>query len=143
MRLGPVVLPQPRALNFAFVLVVLVLVLDGIISFVSLRRLIVNQHLVLKSETFLQRIDDTLSLLKDAETGQRGYMLGREEQFLEPYHSALQDLQVQLPALVQEAQKVLPGRRDLIGSYEAAIHDELDFLARAIQTQAAKDLTDP
>jgi PAS domain S-box-containing protein len=141
IRLRPVILPQPRTLNFAFAVVVLVLVLDGAISFVLLRRLIIDQQLVLNSETFRQGIDDTLSLLKDAETGQRGYMLGREEQFLEPYHAALRDLQVQLPALVQEARKLFPGRPNLTAPYEAAIRDELNFLAMAIEMQAAKDLT--
>jgi PAS domain S-box-containing protein len=135
-RLRPVVVALPRTLNCAFAVVVLVLVLDGSICFISLRRLIVNQRLVLDSETFLQQINDTLSLVKDAETGQRGYLLGSEGQFLEPYHAALRDLQVRLPALVQEAGNVFHGRRDLIARYEAAIQDKLNFLAMAIQEQA-------
>ncbi|MBV8899585.1 MAG: CHASE3 domain-containing protein [Verrucomicrobia bacterium] len=126
----------PRTLNFAFAVVVLVLALDGSICFISLYRLIINQRLVLDSETFLQQINDTLSLVKDAETGQRGYLLGGEDQFLEPYHAAVQDLQVLLPALVQEAGNVFHGRRDLIARYETAVQDTLNFLAMAIQKQA-------
>jgi PAS domain S-box-containing protein len=136
-----VFLSPPRTLKIAFAVVVLVLVLDGIISLISLRRLTVDQQGVLNSETFLQRINDTLSLLKDAETGQRGFMLGREEIFLEPYHAALQDLQVLVPAMAQEARNVFPRHRDLTAPYEAAIRNELDFLAGAIQTQRARDLT--
>src|SRR5437867_6455449 len=33
----------------------------------------------------LQQLDDFLSLLKDTETGQRGYLLTGEEPYLQPY----------------------------------------------------------
>lgn len=122
-------------MNFAFAVVVVVLALDGSICFISLHHLIINQRLVLDSETFLQRINDTLSLAKDAETGQRGYLLSGEEQFLDPYRAALRDLQVRLPTLEQVAGNVFHGRRDLVARYEAAIRDKLNFLATAIEQQ--------
>src|SRR5262245_27443702 len=41
-------------------------------------------------------IDTTLSLLKDAETGQRGFLLTGNEDFLRPYVGALRDLDSEL-----------------------------------------------
>lgn len=135
------VLPPARTLKFAFAVVVLVLVLDGAVSFVSARRLVQAQRLARSSAAFLRQVNSTLSLLKDAETGQRGYMLGGEEKFMEPYQAAIQGLQVEVPAMMREAQKVLPRQRDLTVAYEGAIRNELNFLAGAIQAQRARDLT--
>lgn len=135
------VLPPARTLKFAFGVVVLVLVLDGVISFVSARRLVEAQWLIQNSARFLRQINTTLSFLKDAETGQRGYMLGGREEFLEPYQVALQSLQVEVPAMMEEARQVLPRHRDLTVAYEGAIRNELDFLAGTIRTQRARDLT--
>ena len=44
-------------------------------------------------------ISDTLSSLKDAETGQRGYLLTRDEAFLAPYENARRSLPEQLGSL--------------------------------------------
>ncbi|HTV21594.1 MAG TPA: diguanylate cyclase [Polyangiaceae bacterium] len=46
-----------------------------------------------------QAISDTLSLLKDAETGQRGLLLTQDSQFLSPYVAAKHALAAQLGAL--------------------------------------------
>jgi PAS domain S-box-containing protein len=54
-----------------------------------------HTHLVLNS------VDDLLSALKDAETGQRGYLLTGDETFLAPYLAVRDGLRGQLDALRQ------------------------------------------
>ena len=43
-------------------------------------------------EDFLENLNEVLTLLVDAETGQRGYIITGEEAYLEPYNKALLNL---------------------------------------------------
>jgi diguanylate cyclase (GGDEF)-like protein/PAS domain S-box-containing protein len=70
-------------------------------------------------------IDGTLSLLKDAETGERGYLLTGDEQFLEPYRAARDGLPLQLANLESVA------RADVIQAEHAR---KLSDLALSEQT---------
>jgi CHASE3 domain sensor protein len=49
----------------------------------------------------LTRLEAVLSTLKDAETGQRGYLLAGEASYLEPYREAVDRLPGQIAALRQ------------------------------------------
>ncbi len=49
--------------------------------------------------TSLYQLSETLSLLKDAETGQRGFLLTGEDSFLQPYNVAVQHLHSQFQEL--------------------------------------------
>ncbi|HET6247197.1 MAG TPA: CHASE3 domain-containing protein [Tepidisphaeraceae bacterium] len=60
-------------------------------------RAVVRQHGVVSS------LNQTLSTLKDAETGQRGYLLTGDASYLDPYHAALKQINVQLALLSNEA----------------------------------------
>jgi len=53
---------------------------------------------------------DLLSALKDAETGQRGFLITGEEQFLEPYNQALIDV----PRILRRFKEQVTGRPDQI-----------------------------
>ena len=50
-------------------------------------------------EDVVQHVQNTLSTLKDAETGQRGYLLTGEERYLSPYASARQKIAAELDKL--------------------------------------------
>jgi len=54
---------------------------------------------VVNSLTQLRLIDDVLSTLKDAETGQRGFLLTGKQAYLEPYLTATANLPEQLKSL--------------------------------------------
>ena len=53
------------------------------------------------SYVVIEQLDRLLSALKDAETGQRGYLLTGEEKYLEPYQAALDEAQTNLANLKQ------------------------------------------
>jgi len=75
--------------NFAFGLALLiVLILSGLI-YNNLRDLLENNQKVSQTVVVLQRLDETLALLTDAETASRGYVITGEDRFLEPYNAAL------------------------------------------------------
>lgn len=46
-------------------------------------------------------LEGALSALKDVETGQRGFVIVPEEDYLEPYHAGVADLQLRLPELAR------------------------------------------
>jgi PAS domain S-box-containing protein len=47
-----------------------------------------SQRKLLRERGVIERLTEVLSILKDAETGQRGYLMTGEERYLEPYNEA-------------------------------------------------------
>ncbi|SFH13179.1 response regulator [Pedobacter insulae] len=66
----------------------ILLILSSLASYVSINNLIKNAELVSQSNEIMNGLDNAISTLKDAETGQRGYLLTGNKVFLEPYIGA-------------------------------------------------------
>jgi methyl-accepting chemotaxis protein len=64
----------------------------GITSYQMINKLIESNNWDIHTYKVLQNQEQILSLLKDAETGQRGYLLTGEEQYLEPYNLAVKSV---------------------------------------------------
>jgi PAS domain S-box-containing protein len=60
-----------------------------------------TQAELLKRRTAIDRLNLTLSTLKDAETGQRGYLLTQDDQYLAPFASAENSIKAELTRLSQ------------------------------------------
>ena len=65
-----------------------ILFVSSFASYKSIRGLISSADLVSHSNEVMTHLDGVLSTLKDAETGQRGYLLTGDRVFLEPYTGA-------------------------------------------------------
>ncbi len=81
--------------------------------------------------------NDLLSLLKDAETGQRGYLLTGDESYLSPYQAALGEIPAKLNALSAGA----AGRADQTRRIELLrplIRDKLAELAQTIEVRRSQ-----
>jgi methyl-accepting chemotaxis protein len=78
------------ALGFGLALVLLLVI--GGVSFWSIGLLVETTSWVSHTYEVLDNMESLLSLLKDAETGQRGYLLTGDANFLVPYRNALADL---------------------------------------------------
>src|SRR5262245_27253331 len=48
-----------------------------------------SSHWVAHTQEVIVTLEDVLSLMKDAETGQRGFIITGEEKYLEPYNAAI------------------------------------------------------
>ena len=85
-------------------------------------------------------IDGTLSLLKDAEAGQRGFILTGDEQFLAPYDAARAELPQRLTALRrisgQDAHQIPRLRR-----LERLVGEKLAFTEDTIRLRREGDMT--
>jgi len=78
-----------RRIAAGFTLSFLFLAITGTIAYRSLNSLTNTSHLVTHTQQVLERIADVQNQLKDAETGQRGYIITGDEAFLEPYQAAI------------------------------------------------------
>jgi signal transduction histidine kinase/DNA-binding response OmpR family regulator/CHASE3 domain sensor protein len=66
----------------------LILFITSFASYISIQNLIKSADLVSHSNKVMSSLDGIISTLKDAETGQRGYLLTNNKEFLEPYNGA-------------------------------------------------------
>jgi CHASE3 domain sensor protein len=78
-----------------------------------------------------ERIDRTLSLLTDAETGQRGYLLTSDKSFLKPYEMAVAAISATLDDLQQLSVGNDVQKRALV-AVRSDVHDKLAELAQAL-----------
>ncbi len=77
-----------RNLQIGFGLSLLLLVISSIVSYVSITNLLTSSDMVDHSSQVIQSLETVISTMKDAETGQRGFLLTGREEFLEPYNGA-------------------------------------------------------
>ncbi|TDO19176.1 response regulator [Pedobacter duraquae] len=77
-----------KNLRIGLGLSLLILFVSSLASYISIRNLIKSADLVAHSNDVITKTDGILSTLKDAETGQRGYLLSGDKIFLEPYNGA-------------------------------------------------------
>ncbi|KIO76169.1 histidine kinase [Pedobacter lusitanus] len=89
-------------LRFGLGLSLLLLFISSVASYVSISNLIKNSKLVSQSNSIISHTEGVLSALKDAETGQRGFLLTGDEAFLEPYNGAKGEAIVLLDTLQQQ-----------------------------------------
>lgn len=74
-----------RNLQIGFGFSLLLLIFSSLASYISIRNLLKSADLVDHSNDVVQKLEMIMSTMKDAETGQRGYLLTNEEEFLEPF----------------------------------------------------------
>jgi signal transduction histidine kinase len=91
---------QGRAKLFAaFGLVLAFALADAVVSYRMALRLIENERWVTHTHEVLSELEGTLSALKDAETGERGYIITGDESYLAPYKTGIIEVQEHLDSL--------------------------------------------
>src|SRR6476469_9673355 len=115
------------------------LILNAATSYRNTLKLLENERSVSHTHQVLTELEATLSTLKDAETGQRGYLLTGEERYLEPYHSAIARINEQVVGLQQlTADNNLQQQR--IRNLKIAIDSKLDELEKTISLRRQQNL---
>jgi PAS domain S-box-containing protein len=84
-----------------FVLLLILLIANALITRRQLADMVSHQADVERTQQVLIAIDQAQSLLKDAETGQRGFLYTNDPSYLDPYNLALTQLGPQLRLLQQ------------------------------------------
>lgn len=77
-----------RNLQLGYGISIVMLLLVGLVSYLTLGSMLRSNEAVRHSTQVIQKLEKAISMMKDAETGQRGYLLTGKDVFLEPYNGA-------------------------------------------------------
>lgn len=103
----------------------------GVVAYRANTELVDSADWVTHSHKVKETLADTLSSLKDAETGQRGFLLTNEERYLEPYNQALQTISGD----IQQLRKLTsdnPSQQARIATLQSLVANKLSELAETI-----------
>lgn len=108
---------------------ILVMIATAVVPFEMSRRATSLHSALLESESRNLSIQEMFSMMKDAETGQRGFIITGQETFLEPYNKAVARLEEQQ----LERQLALRGYSpDQIDHFEGLLVRKLSDMAKSI-----------
>jgi signal transduction histidine kinase len=89
------------ALTIWFAAAAVLVAADAYVCYVNVRKMIDNARLVAHSRDIVSAADRVLSSLKDAEAGQRGYLITGDPKYLAPYEEAAGKIHGQLDVLAR------------------------------------------
>ncbi len=121
--------------GFGLALVMLTIV--GAVSYDSTSKLIISAAWVQHTHEILNELGDLLSGMKDAETGQRGYVLTGEARYLEPYQGA-RDYVDQKLKYVRELTSDSPIQQQRLTAIEPLIASKFTELQETIDLRRTK-----
>jgi PAS domain S-box-containing protein len=90
-----------RGQTAAVALLVAALLIDAVLALHNIREVAISVQWVSHTHEVLGQVEQALSTLKDAENGQRGYLLTGERPYLEPYEQAVARFPAQITRLRQ------------------------------------------
>jgi signal transduction histidine kinase/CHASE3 domain sensor protein len=127
---------RERAIIGAYVLALVTFAVVAIVVFLHFERFGDQSRWVQHTHQVLTGLEEGLGQLKDVETGQRGYLLAGQEDFLQPYHGAVEVVREQfdrLAAITQDnprQQEQLHALRPLIERKIAFSDHTIDVFRR-------------
>lgn len=77
-----------RNLRLGYGFSIAILLIVSLVSYITLLGLLQSNRAVVHSDHVIEKLEKVLSVMKDAETGQRGYLLTGHTDYLEPYNGA-------------------------------------------------------
>ena len=80
-----------RHLRLGYGVSIVILLAVTALSYLALQSLLRSNRAVQHSNEVVQTLEKVLSVMKDAETGQRGYLLTGKDTYLEPYNGAYRE----------------------------------------------------
>ncbi|MET0263672.1 MAG: response regulator [Rariglobus sp.] len=120
-----------------FCAVVVFFVTSSLTGYNKIRSLRDNSQMVAHTHTVIKTLESILSLAKDAETGQRGYLLTGEAAYLEPYSEALKRIEVR----VADLERLIvdnPAQLGRVPMLKYHIANKLGELAETIELQRSR-----
>lgn len=84
------------AVAIGLALAMVFFVVSGVIAYRNLKAIDDGNRGIIRSHEVILALDELLSKVQDAETGQRGFLLTNNDRYLDPYAAALADIPTQL-----------------------------------------------
>lgn len=116
-----------------FLINLLTLVIVGLAVYHTTNQLVKTIQQEIQAQQTVEALQQTLILVTDAETGQRGYGFTREERFLDPYYGAIAELDSTLNTL--QTQLTDPKQQTNFKQLQRLIQQRLALLQAAIDLQ--------
>ena len=116
----------------AFALALLALAIVLALAYWDWREFQNARRTVQETEDSLRQLENILSTMKDAETGQRGFVLTLDESYLQPYSQAVSDITKELGSAQSERLRQSSHRNAFL-QLEVAIGDKLRELSIPIE----------
>ncbi|MEI2582533.1 CHASE3 domain-containing protein [Scytonema sp. PRP1] len=128
-----------KQLRAGFGMVLAVVVVNAVISYQNTLKVIENEYWVAHTHQVLTELENTLSTLKDAETGQRGYVLTGDKHYLEPYFAALSQINGNIKNIRQLTADNSSQQRRIL-SLERKVAEKLNELQKTIALRQEKGI---
>jgi len=122
----------------AFALTLAALIAGAVLGYINVLHLISNERLLSDTDDAIVDLEGTLSTLKDAETGQRGYLLTGDPAYLRPYELAVARMRGRLAKLDDDFAN-RPSQRQRLRVLQQTIGRRLAELQRTISLSHAGD----
>ena len=125
--------PSQRRLSVWYALTLGLLLLNGLVTYWNLRMISKGAAEIASTQDVIKSLDDVLVDLRAAETGQRGFLLTGEEDYLAPYNraTAILDAAIERLKILTVVDSVSRSRADV---------DEVERLARAKLAELAETI---
>ncbi|MBW4488763.1 MAG: CHASE3 domain-containing protein [Trichocoleus desertorum ATA4-8-CV12] len=128
-----------RRITLYFALGLAVLGINVAVSYYHIIRLVHNNALVTHSQEVIITLERMLSTLKDAETGQRGYLLTGSSSYLQPYNSAIAQIYQRVEQL-QTLTSDNASQQQRLAILQPLINEKLRELDQTIQLRQTRGL---
>src|ERR1700722_18995470 len=136
-HVGP---PLPAGTLIAFLVAVLAIILVAGLSYGALESSLESAQRVTHTLQIVEQLQEILSTLQDAETGQRGFLLTSNETYLAPYNNASAAIDGELA----NARKLLannPAQLARLAILQRVVSDKMSELAQTVAMKRAGDAT--
>ncbi len=128
-----------RKLALSFAVAILTIGVIGVSGHRANADLIENDHWVTHTEEVKRTLAHVLAGLVDAETGQRGFLLTGDERFLEPYRTALTDIEAS-QAAVRRLTADNPQQQQRLSALAPLVASRLGLLGEVIERRRQEGL---
>jgi len=119
-------------------LAALLLIATAAASYFNVRTLFTNNAFVTHTHVVIAHLERVLSALKDAETGQRGFLITGREDYLEPYHDAVSRLPAEFQ-LLKTLTADNPSQQTRIEAIEPRVQSYLAHLEATVARRQRDD----
>lgn len=122
-----------RNLQIGFGLSLLLLLASSIASIVSIREMISASRWVTHTRNVIQKLEETIGYAKDGETGQRGFLLTHDVNYLEPYNGAYENMTRafdELTVLMNDN----PAQQESLVKLKGVLNDRFKYLKASIDS---------
>jgi CHASE3 domain sensor protein/signal transduction histidine kinase len=131
-----------RNLQGGFGLSLVLLLASSVASFISIRGMIKSSDWVNHTQVVLQKLEQIISYTKDAETGQRGFLLTHDVSFLAPYNGSY-DKVLNTFGEVKTLTTDNPEQQENLVNLKSLVLQRFSFLKVSIDSVQANKTIDP